>query len=225
MKILTWQETKKIIEKIAADAEFDGSKKEFFIQKNGEKIFRLKLPLLLSKNFNAENIKTFESLDENFLIILIRAGNAALAGFSDGKMLFHKVIRKYMVRKKQGKAQIKHLKTRGKSRYGSRLRLQKSLEFFREINLLANHACQSFDFERIFIFIPVNYRKLMTESTVKPVFLQNKKAEKIPFPVRTPNFREVKKTQSLMRKGFVLCDKENILDNFRQEDERDADLW
>jgi len=65
----------------------------------------------------------------------------------------------------------------------------------------------------------------MTESTVKPVFLQNKKAEKIPFPVRTPNFREVKKTQSLMHKGFVLCDKENILDSFRQEDERDADLW
>ena len=39
-----------------------------------------------------------------------------------------------MVRKKRGVSQIKHLKTKGKSRAGSRVRLAETEEFFENIN-------------------------------------------------------------------------------------------
>jgi len=71
----------------------------------------------------------------NHIILLIKAGIASLAFFENGELMDHKVFRAYMVRKKQGKSQIKYLKTKGKSRAGSRVRLQETLDFFEDINL------------------------------------------------------------------------------------------
>ncbi|MDX5417808.1 MAG: hypothetical protein LPK09_01230 [Hymenobacteraceae bacterium] len=70
----------------------------------------------------------------NYVILLIQSGNCALGYFENGKCLDHKVYRSYMVRKKQGKSQIKYLKTKGKSRAGSRVRLGETVEFFENIN-------------------------------------------------------------------------------------------
>lgn len=67
-------------------------------------------------------------------LVMIRAGIACTGYFHDGVMQDHKVFRAYMVRQKQGKSQIKYLKTKGKSRAGSRLRLGESERFFGEIN-------------------------------------------------------------------------------------------
>jgi len=57
------------------------------------------------------------------VVLLLQAGAAALGIYQQGELTHHKVIKKYVVRG-SGKAQPTHLKTRGKSRYGSRLRLQ-----------------------------------------------------------------------------------------------------
>ncbi|MDX2305214.1 MAG: hypothetical protein NW226_20555 [Microscillaceae bacterium] len=70
----------------------------------------------------------------DYLMVLLEAGQAALGHFIEGKLDSHKVIRKYMVRAKQGKLQLSHLKTKGKSKLGSRIRLAQSKEFFEEIN-------------------------------------------------------------------------------------------
>ncbi|WP_373521943.1 hypothetical protein [Aquiflexum sp.] len=71
----------------------------------------------------------------NYIILLIKSGIASVALFENTELVDHKVFRAYMVRKKQGKSQIKYLKTKGKSRAGSRVRLQETLDFFEEINL------------------------------------------------------------------------------------------
>jgi hypothetical protein len=57
------------------------------------------------------------------LVVLAQAGAAALGIFEDGEALATKTIRKYVVRG-SGRAQPGHLRTKGKSRYGSRLRLR-----------------------------------------------------------------------------------------------------
>ncbi|UZD23202.1 hypothetical protein PBT90_07340 [Algoriphagus halophytocola] len=67
-------------------------------------------------------------------LVMIRAGIACTGHFHEGLMQDHKVFRAYMVRQKQGKSQLKYLKTKGKSRAGSRLRLGESERFFEEIN-------------------------------------------------------------------------------------------
>ena len=66
--------------------------------------------------------------------ILAQAGSASIGLSINGALTKTKVIKKYMVRKSQGKAQLSHLKTKGKSRLGSRIRLQQSVKFFEEIN-------------------------------------------------------------------------------------------
>lgn len=70
----------------------------------------------------------------NYILVLIKAGMASVAFFENSTMVDHKVFRAYMVRKKQGKSQLKYLKTKGKSRAGSRVRLAESEEFFTSIN-------------------------------------------------------------------------------------------
>ncbi len=67
------------------------------------------------------------------LVLLLQAGAAALGIFRQGELTHHKVIKKYVVRGR-GRAQPTHLKTRGKSRYGSRLRLQNHKRLLAETN-------------------------------------------------------------------------------------------
>jgi len=70
----------------------------------------------------------------DFLIVLIHSGEAALAYSEEDQIIEHKMIKACMVRQKQGKSQIKHLKTKGKSKAGSRVRLAGTDHFFEEIN-------------------------------------------------------------------------------------------
>lgn len=72
--------------------------------------------------------------DHHLALVMIRAGIATTGYFHNGVMLDHKVFRAYMVRQKQGKSQVKYLKTKGKSRAGSRVRLGETQGFFKEIN-------------------------------------------------------------------------------------------
>ena len=101
------------------------------IDAHGEVLWRFRPPLLFPRMASEETLELYiAKLSETFpdyLILLLRAnGNAALGYFEEGKILNHKVIRKYMVRKKQGKSQLKHLNSKGKSRAGSRVRLQQT---------------------------------------------------------------------------------------------------
>ena len=66
-------------------------------------------------------------------LLLMRAGAAALGIWQDDELLRHKAIKKYVVRGR-GRAQTTHLKTKGKSRYGSRLRLQNAQRLLVEVN-------------------------------------------------------------------------------------------
>jgi len=87
------------------------------------------LPFVLQRASLTAGMKIPEVLDAlpkspgQGVVVLVRAGATALGVWKDGELLGHKVIKRYVVRGK-GKAQPMHLKTKGKSRYGSRLRLQ-----------------------------------------------------------------------------------------------------
>jgi hypothetical protein len=57
------------------------------------------------------------------LYLLIQAGDACMGLWEGDALLAHKALHKYVVRG-HGKAQTTYLKSKGKSRYGSRLRLR-----------------------------------------------------------------------------------------------------
>jgi len=85
------------------------------------------------------------------IVVLIESGMAAVGYFENGENIDHKVFRAYMVRKKQGKSQIKYLKTKGKSRAGSRVRLAETIEFFVSIRERVNTYLDTYRIDRIAI--------------------------------------------------------------------------
>ncbi len=92
------------------------------------------LRLSIDLNYIPEENKVIKLGFINHIILLIKSGIASVALFENTELMDHKVFRAYMVRKKQGKSQVKYLKTKGKSRAGSRVRLQETLDFFEDIN-------------------------------------------------------------------------------------------
>ena len=147
----------------------DSQKHSFIASLEGKKIFSLRLPLFYPSILDKE--KLWQYLDRSELhctetswtILLMEAGRAAIGVSQDGRIIKHKNIRKYMVRKKNGKAQLTHLKSKGKSRYGSRLRLREAEAFFDEIiERLQSDEHQASSF--IFYNCPVRLKSCLDEA-------------------------------------------------------------
>lgn len=144
-----------------------------------------------------------------YIILLIQAGNCAMGYFEDELNLDHKVFRSYMVRKKQGKSQIKYLKTKGKSRAGSRVRLGETVEFFENINNRLQEYFEEYEIDRIAISCSKTLIPYLYNSKISTPF--DKKDErlfKIPRHVHTPNYEVMMDTQKFLLKGELIYEEE-----------------
>lgn len=157
-----------------------------------------RVPLLFPRMGAVETLENYatqlsEDLPTYLLLVLRANGNAAIGYFENGKILNHKVIRKYMVRQKQGKSQIKHLKTRGKSRAGSRVRLEQTIEFAEEINQkLIDWETEGA--ERILVSSSIDVWNLLFKVDVLPPFeKRDMRLRKVPYHIPTATFAELKK--------------------------------
>ena len=140
----------------------------------------------------------------NSLLMLIQAGNAALGFYNHGILTHHKVVRKYMVRKKQGKAQISYLNTKGKSRAGSRIRLANTVKFFEEINQiitdwLSNQTTDTI----IYSCTPQLWGMLFRSKTQTPFVKKDERLKKLPLDTGIPNFEVLKKAANYCQKGYI----------------------
>ncbi|GMQ23856.1 hypothetical protein Aoki45_05380 [Algoriphagus sp. oki45] len=140
----------------------------------------------------------------HFALALIKSGQAALGYFHRGKLEDHKVFRAYMVRKKQGKSQIKHLKTKGKSRAGSRIRLEETQRFFEEINERLN----AYDHQFLLDFWGISCSKtlwpfLFSSSNPPPFSSDSRQLIELPFHVSQASFEELQQAGKLLS-GFHL---------------------
>ena len=142
------------------------------------------------------------------VVVLMRAGNASMGYWIEGELAAHKVIRKYMVRKKQGRMQIAYLSTKGKSRAGSRVRLRESLEFFEEINQkLADWIEEYGDPEAIFHSCPVRLKSHWFGSKIAPPFEpDDQRLVHVPFHVHQPVHEELLRIQRLLATGVLTID-------------------
>lgn len=164
----------------------------------------LRLPLTLTCNQNL--VLDFEK-EVNYLMLLVQSGSASVGVFKGEKCLAHKVFGAYMVRKKQGKSQIKHLKTKGKSRAGSRVRLASTLEFFENINLRLQDHFKEYEFDRIALScskILIPYLFGSKEST--PFDKKDDRLYKIPKHLHQPNFEIMIGMQKYLNKAELVYD-------------------
>ncbi|WP_068840199.1 hypothetical protein [Pontibacter akesuensis] len=141
----------------------------------------------------------------NYVILLIQSGYCALGYFEDGVNLDHKVFRSYMVRKKQGKSQIKYLKTKGKSRSGSRVRLGETLEFFENINERLQTYSEEYEVQCIAISCSKTLLPYLFSSKVATPFdKHDPRLYKIPKHVHTPIYDVLLDTNKFLLRGELI---------------------
>ncbi|MEJ2545906.1 MAG: hypothetical protein P8Y99_17730 [Calditrichaceae bacterium] len=153
----------------------------------------------LVTNVSANNIQYLK-----YVIILVQAGYGAVCYCNSGKIIEHKLIRKYMVRKKQGKAQITYLHSKGKSRAGSRIRLAQTVKFFEEINEQVNAWIKNDELDRLLISCPPRLWGLLFQSKTKPQFSKkDPRILKIPMDIKIPNRDELNRVNKLAQKCII----------------------
>ncbi|MGW8123039.1 hypothetical protein ACV07N_10320 [Roseivirga echinicomitans] len=166
----------------------------------------LRLPLTLHCN---ENLEFDLEKEITYLMLLVQSGSASVGVFKNEVCLSHKVFSAYMVRKKQGKSQIKHLKTKGKSRAGSRVRLASTLEFFENINIRIQDHFKAYEFDRIALScskILIPYLFGSKEST--PFDKKDERLYRIPKHLHQPNFEVMLGMQKFLNKAELVYDED-----------------
>lgn len=185
------------IEALGLTSAYDYDKHRLVIERDGgHNVAYLRLPLSLKFDVAAEPQPMY------YLMLLVQSGSAAVGVFQGEECLSHKVFSAYMVRKKQGKSQIKHLKTKGKSRAGSRVRLASTIEFFENINTrlqdhFANHAFDRLALSCSKILIPYLYGSKVPT----PFDKKDPRIYRIPKHLHQPNFEVIQGMQRYLQKA------------------------
>ena len=143
--------------------------------------------------------------DVHYCLTLVRAGQASLGYFHQGKLLDHKVFRGYLVRQKQGKSQFKYLKTKGKSRAGSRIRLEETLVFFKEINERLKVYAKQYPLNFWGLGCAKTMWPLLFDGEVKPPF-SSKSAEliELPYPFTKGSYEELQELELRLQQFHLL---------------------
>lgn len=167
---------------------------------------RLRVPLAALRVAPGERLvdylARYQPRAERQVVLLLQAGAVALGYWDGDDLLEHKAMRKYVVRG-HGRAQPLHRKTRGKSRYGSRLRLQNWQRLLSATNerLAAcweRHGAP----ERIFHGAPVRaFGDLFAADPAPPFRRDDPVLQRVPMHVHTPDFAELRRVRGWLRHG------------------------
>ena len=132
-------------------------------------------------------------------LILLQAGAASLGMFQSGEVRYTKSMKRYVVRG-NGRAQPAYLKSKGKSRAGSRLRLQNARLLFEEVNAKLGEFFDEFGApDLIFVGAPVRLWPDLFRAKVQPPFDQEHPIIKVPLDLPVPT------TEVLLRTYKSLC--------------------
>jgi hypothetical protein len=229
-KLIPLMAAKDVLKRIKEDAyplAYDFSKHKINItDKLGNGVIDFRLPLVVSPGIDG-----YKEADQlNYIIVLIQSGNCALGYYENGINIDHKVFRSYMIRKKQGKSQIKYLKTRGKSKAGSRVRLGETIEFFENINERLNEYFEEYTVDRIAISCSKILVPYLFNSKVKTPFdKRDPRIYKIPRHIHTPIYEVMADTNKYLLKGELIYEEEqrplinHLLKNILKDEPEELD--
>lgn len=179
---------------------YDFSKHQVTLSKEGVST-QLRLPITVK----FEQAQGISSDVVKYIMLLVQSGSASIGVFEGEECLAHKVLTSYMVRKKQGKSQLKHLKTKGKSRAGSRVRLASTVEFFENINLRLTRHFDEYEFDRIaFSCSKILLPHLFSAKVPTPFDKKDTRIYKIPKHLHQPNYEVMLGMQRFLNKGELI---------------------
>ncbi|MEO1366037.1 MAG: hypothetical protein AAFX50_02585 [Acidobacteriota bacterium] len=136
-------------------------------------------------------------------VVLMQAGAVSLGRFEGGEALITKSLRRYVVRGK-GRAQPLYLKTKGKSRYGSRLRLANARKLLVETNeKLLEWEGHFGPADRIYYSCPVRLWPSLFETTPPPPFEKTGPLVRIPLDLPRPTVDVLTRTYRSFEYGRI----------------------
>ncbi|NVJ86214.1 MAG: hypothetical protein HWE15_07900 [Algoriphagus sp.] len=183
------------IQKEGLGIEYVPEKHQLEISKNHQLLAKLYLPW--DHDWIKNELQKIE--DFHLALLAIRAGQAFAGYFHQDQLEDHKVFRAYMVRQKQGKSQIKHLKTKGKSRAGSRIRLAETARFFNEINERLQDYSEKFPISRWGISCSKTLWPYFFNAEVSPPFSpKQENVLSLPFHYHQASFEELQSSYSAL---------------------------
>ncbi|MFW7378849.1 MAG: hypothetical protein ACOH5I_08585 [Oligoflexus sp.] len=157
------------------------------------------------------DLQSFDELDELldepdfYGIFLIQAGRASLGLAQADRVLATKQIRKYMVRKTQGKSQLAYLHEKGKSRLGSRIRLRQTDQFFVEINQQWQEWQEEYAVKRIFLSCSPKLKGAWFAAKSSTALRNTVDSwVRIPFHVDAPSFDELQRIHTLLCRAQIV---------------------
>ncbi|WP_291787211.1 hypothetical protein [Cecembia sp.] len=210
---------------------FPKKRKIKFLNDLDEPLFSIRLSTQLKFDIQKNELALEEF--SNYLLILIRSGIGSVGFVQNRDLLHHKVFRAYMVRKKQGKSQVKYLKTKGKSRAGSRIRLHATLEFFQDITKRVNQHLENYAVDQIGLscsetLIPY----LFGENESLNLNKKDPRIFKIPKHVGSPTLEMLYSVKEFVEKNelFIMEQGKYLFQSFMdgkniQSDEEDSEDW
>ncbi len=164
----------------------------------GRACARVQLPTILAaadgESVDAVIVRA-EAVPARELVLLVRAGSASLGLWVEGELHAHKVFKRYVVRG-NGRAQPAYLKTKGKSRYGSRLRLQNAERLLDEVAERVGEWQADPGIDAAFVSCPVRiWTELRDRVDLTPI--------RIPFHVHEPDHAELVRVRWELERGVV----------------------
>ncbi len=135
-------------------------------------------------------------------VFLLQAGALAVGYWDEDELLRHRARKRYVVRG-SGKAQPRHLREKGKSRYGSRLRLQNWRRLLADANLTLREYWEELGApEQVFWSVPVKVWPDLAAAPPGPPFLrEDGTAQRVPFHVHVPVFAELERVRRSLARG------------------------
>lgn len=207
-----WQDTAEQCEAFAArfpQARGDAEQRGFAAAAaDGSLAARCVVPLLLPPVAAGESPRDYSARLPVRIgrqcVLLLQAGAAALGYWDEDELVQHKAMKKYVVRG-SGKAQPTHLKTKGKSRYGSRLRLQNWQRLLVAVNLRLHEWWRQHGApEQLFVAANVRVLPQLFAADPPPPFARDDRAlRRVPRHVHVPDFAELLAVRGFLGAGRV----------------------
>lgn len=182
-----WRDCRETLSRLDAESQLVLEPKgRFFESARGRVRPPLVFPLTPDCKSLSDYLEVLPEEPKHHSVILMQAGAVSLGRFEGARPLVTKSLRRYVVRGK-GRAQPLHLKTKGKSRYGSRLRLANARRLLVETNEKLIEWEEEFGPpDHIYYSCPVRLWPSLFEASPAPPFEKSGPLFRIPLDLPRP---------------------------------------
>ncbi len=201
-----WREARSRLEDLLAEGPLVADEKgRAFVREGG---LEFRPPLVLPAPGTSSPEEWLAGLPAELgteVVFLIQAGASALGLWRADEVVVHKAEKKYVVRG-TGKAQPTYLKTKGKSRYGSRLRLRNARSLLEEVcERLGDWFRDHGPVDRMYYSCPVRiWGDLFRTRPELPFDRKDPRLVRIPLDVDVPNFAELERVRERLVRGRIV---------------------